>query len=464
VGLCSADHSLDLVRLNHCRRQALQKFLPKNGAIPDFDANAPIRRTVEDLVAAQARENLREGFLVQSGVLQGWATERLADDLHRGRTSPFAFRAAVLELWCRAMLAKRADASRQALARTSLAPDASSQVTGGAQRADADPSPVRGPAPIALFVFKRPWHTQKTLESLAANDLARESELFVFADGPRGAHDAEAVRAVRDVVRRTNACKRVHLIESARNRGLAASIIQGVGRLVHEYGRVVVLEDDLVLSPWFLEYMNGAIERYARCERVMQIAGNMFVSHAPAASDSVFLPIVSSWGWATWRRAWRFFDENLAGAREILDDEPLRRRFDLMGCYPYSYLVGQQMQGRIDSWAIRWYLSVFRRDGLVLYPTRPLVRNIGFDGTGVHCETTRDWEVSLSAQPIQSYPRSIDVDQPTFDVVKERLFFLTRVWRRAQRPVPVRILTDPAAAVRAVARRLQHSSQRRRAA
>lgn len=464
VGLGKVHHSVDAAQLRRWRRQALAKFCSHIGEIPNRAADAPTLHDVEAHVAADCREKLREGFLVQSGVLQGYAAEILANaSPHLSAAQP-AFRAVVLELWCRATLARRAEASRRFHVPAMLAPAATRQATVGEEHGAPDHLAASGPAPIALFVFKRPWHTEKTLESLAANDLARESELFVFSDGPRGADDADAVRAVRDVVRRSNACKRVHLIESAQNRGLAASIIHGVGRLVHEFGRVVVLEDDLVLSPWFLEYMNASLDRYARHARVMQIAGNMFVSHAPSARDSVFLPIVSSWGWATWRRAWRCFDENLTGAREILEDEPLRRRFDLMDRYPYSYLVGQQMQGRIDSWAIRWYLSVFRRDGLVLYPTRPLVRNIGFDGTGVHCETTRDWEVSLSRSPIQSCPRSIEVDQPTFELVKERLYFLTRAWRRAQRPVPVRILTDPAAAVRAVARRLQTSSPERRAA
>jgi len=240
-------------------------------------------------------------------------------------------------------------------------------------------------APIALFVYNRPKHTLQTVEALQQNQLALESDLIVFSDAPKESGATTAVHEVRDYIRGIAGFKSVTIVERNSNFGLAVSIIDGVTRLCDEYGRVIVLEDDLVVSPYFLEYMNTAIERYRNDERVMQISGHMFPVDIAAETDAVFLPMTTSWGWATWQRAWRHFDPLASGYDKLKRDAKLRRAFNLDGAYDYFCMMEQQLRGKIDSWAIRWYLSVFLRGGFVLFPVKSLVENTGFDGSGIHC-------------------------------------------------------------------------------
>lgn len=240
-------------------------------------------------------------------------------------------------------------------------------------------------APIALFVYKRPVHTARVLEALNRCRSAAESELFVFSDGPRRIEDEGLVRETRRIIQSSQWCGKVHLVESDKNRGLAASVIRGVTELVNKYGRVIVLEDDLVVAPNFLTYMNEALDKYASETRVLQISGHMFPVELDIREDTVFLPFITSWGWATWKRAWDLFDPAAAGYEALKTDRQLRKRFDLNDSYPYTRMMFDQMEGRIDSWAIRWYWSFFRAGGIALYPKCSLVINTGMDGSGTHC-------------------------------------------------------------------------------
>lgn len=253
-------------------------------------------------------------------------------------------------------------------------------------------------APIALFAYNRPLHTRNTLEALARNGLAAESDLFVFSDAPKRPEAAASVREVRSYLATIRGFKSVTIVERQENFGLSRSIIEGVTGLCERYGRVIVLEDDLVVSVHFLEYMNLALARYEHDAAVMQIAGYMFPVDLPLSEDALFLPFISSWGWATWRRAWVHFDPHALGYERLRADPALRWRFDLNGSYSYFKMLTAQQQGRVDSWAIRWYLSVFLRDGLALYPKKTLVNNAGFDGSGVNCAISRFDQDALEAE------------------------------------------------------------------
>lgn len=243
-------------------------------------------------------------------------------------------------------------------------------------------------APIGLFVYNRLWHTRRTVESLRRNSLAEESELWIYSDAAKSREDVARVDEVRSYVRTIDGFKAVNVIERPTNRGLSASVTAGLDDLCAEYGRAIVMEDDLEASPHFLEYMNAALDRYANEDRVMQIAGHMFVVDLELAEDALFLPFISSWGWATWGRAWRHFDPLARGYARLTQEAALRKRFDLEGHYPYFKMLRAQQEGKIDSWAVRWYLSVFSRDGLALYPKKSLIRNLGFDGSGVNCSVS----------------------------------------------------------------------------
>lgn len=239
-------------------------------------------------------------------------------------------------------------------------------------------------APIALFVYKRPEHTQRTIEALKCCPEFAESPVFVFCDGPRQATDEPAVQKTRSVAREA-LLTHAQFVESPNNKGLGASIIGGVSQLCSQYGRAIVVEDDLVVAPQFLTFMNTGLEHYAEESRVMQISGHMFpIADFQKINEAFFLPFTTSWGWATWVRAWKHFDEHATGWERLEQDPSLRHRFNLSGSFDYFDMLKLQLAGKIDSWAIRWYWSVFMRDGLVLYPPRTLVSNEGFDGSGTH--------------------------------------------------------------------------------
>lgn len=244
-------------------------------------------------------------------------------------------------------------------------------------------------APIAFFAYKRPEHTLRALEALSRCELAGESSLFIFCDGPKRPEDAEAVDRVRQIAGSSPWCGRVAVIPSERNKGLAKSIISGVSGLCEEYGRVIVLEDDLIVSPYFLRYMNDALELYRDEERVMQVSGFMFDVELETTTDAIFLPFTTSWGWGTWQRAWLKLDPDLSAYSALKSDRKLRRAFNFDGNFDYFSMLEMQHSGKLDSWAIQWYASVFMNNGLVLHPVRSLIANAGFDGSGTHCGVIR---------------------------------------------------------------------------
>jgi hypothetical protein len=269
-------------------------------------------------------------------------------------------------------------------------------------------------APIALFVYNRPLHAQRCLSALSASAAAGRSDLYVFSDGPRSDSDVEAVRQVRELVGSMTGFASVTLIANEVNQGLAASVIKGVTSLVERFGCVIVVEDDLVVAPDFLEFMNAGLDAYAGDERVAQVSGHQFPVDLSAPEGCLFLPITTSWGWATWARAWKMFDPDATGYARLRASASLRRRFTLGGAYDYFGMLERQRAGEIDSWAIRWQLSVFLAGGLTLYPAKSLVTNIGFDGSGTHCKSDphRSGASAGSGQAFAgSFPAEVAVSQ-----------------------------------------------------
>lgn len=287
-------------------------------------------------------------------------------------------------------------------------------------------------SPVALFVFNRPHHAERTLESLNANPELAASPLYVFCDGPRRLDEQEKVDATREVVRRF-VPPGTTIIERETNWGLARSIQSGVSHLCERYGRAIVVEDDLVLAPTFLRYMNDALNRYQNDECVMQVSGHMFPVAVPSAEEAFFMPFTTSWGWATWDRAWRKYDPEARRYPNVRDDRKVRRAFDLDGAYPYFRMLERQQRGEVDSWAIRWYLSVFWERGLTLFPAKTLVLNRGFDGSGTHCgPERRDQDESLEGASIQRFPLP-QIDRDAFLRVQCYLRSETSIGRRLVR-------------------------------
>ncbi|OYY61778.1 MAG: glycosyl transferase [Hydrogenophilales bacterium 28-61-11] len=254
--------------------------------------------------------------------------------------------------------------------------------------------------PIALFAYARPEHTRRTLEALAANALADQSDLIVYSDAARSERDAEAVSAVRELIRAASGFRSVTLVERDMNFGLARNIIEGVSEVLRQHECIIVLEDDMVTSPFFLMYMNEALERFASDDRVVSIHGYVYPVEG-TLPEAFFLPGADCWGWATWRRGWACFNPDGAQLLRELKQRKLEHAFDYEGSYPYTKMLEAQIAGTNDSWAIRWYASAFLLGKLTLYPGRSLVHNIGNDATGTHCDQSSVMDTSLSDRPIR---------------------------------------------------------------
>lgn len=251
-------------------------------------------------------------------------------------------------------------------------------------------------APIVLFVYNRLAHTRRTIISLQQNISASEHELFIFSDGPKKGQEV-AVSEVRKYIESVGGFKKVTIIKSKKNKGLAKSVIDGVTQIVDRYGKVIVLEDDIVCAPGFLNYMDEGLQCYEDCKKVYSISGYSFLEEKEKSdvSDTYLLSLISSWSWATWKDRWDYFDSKAKGYKKLCKDKELRKKFNYSDSYDWATMLVKQMKSRytffkprrkkIDSWAIRWYWSVFKNNGLSVFPRDSLVVNVGMDGSGTHC-------------------------------------------------------------------------------
>jgi hypothetical protein len=254
-------------------------------------------------------------------------------------------------------------------------------------------------APVALFVFKRVHHTKKTIESLLQNSEAKDTELYIYSDSWVNQKDRLAVESVRTYIKEIVGFKSIKIILRTHNFGLSKSIINGVEDVLSGSSKVIVLEDDMLVSKYFLNYMNNALINFEHNERVISIHGYTYPTKYNLG-EAFFLRGADCWGWATWRRGWALFNTD----GQVLLDELKRcnliKAFDFNGAYGYSEMLKSQIKGSNDSWAIRWYASAFLADKLTLYPGRSLVHNIGNDSSGTHCGISAVHDTALSITPI----------------------------------------------------------------
>lgn len=251
-------------------------------------------------------------------------------------------------------------------------------------------------APIVLFAYNRLEHLKRTVESLSRNLLATESSLFIYSDAAKDDSDQEEVSRVRDFIHTIAGFKEVTIIEREKNQALARNVIDGVTTLVEEYGTVIVLEDDLVLSPYFLQFMNDALKMYENESGVGHIHACEFFDDG-SLPDTFLIKWTGSWGWATWKRAWKLFNPNGKELLKELEERNLSDIFDFNKSYRYTRMLKQQTEGLNNSWAIRWNASLFLKGILSLNVGKSLVQNIGFDGSGTHCGDDELYYSSLYA-------------------------------------------------------------------
>jgi len=288
-------------------------------------------------------------------------------------------------------------------------------------------------APIALFVYNRPEHTRRTIKFLQQNLLADESRLFIFSDAAKDSSQKSLVEEVRAIVKQLDGFKSVELIERKTNLGLAGSIIDGVSTLVSEYGKVIVFEDDLISSAYTLKYFNDALVRYQNEEKVMHIGAYMYPLKAEDLPETFFYRAATSWGWATWDRAWRDFEPDIDKIIARFDKNK-RLEFSIGGTMNFWKQIIEFKQGRNNSWAIRWYASIFLKGGLTLNPSKSLINNIGHDGSGIHSGLNDIYHVIINPLPITSFPEKIEENKEAYQAIKN--FLKTRkgsLWQRVLR-------------------------------
>jgi hypothetical protein len=289
-------------------------------------------------------------------------------------------------------------------------------------------------APIVLFAFKRSEHLSKTLSALASNPEFNLSPLFIYCDGAKHAVDQVNVQKTRMIANQFPHPNKT-VIESNVNLGLAASVIKGVTQIVNKFGRVIVLEDDLIVDDYFLNFLNHALNLYENHSEIMQVSAYMFpISNFSERKTPLLMSNISSWGWATWSRAWVNFDPSAFGWELLLSNKAMRREFDVGGSYAYSDMLFRQVMGEVDSWAIRWNWSVYRCSGQVLYPPVTLVKNIGFDGSGTHCAVLDFGEVEFSSKI-----KSIKFSKELYPS-KEDLSYIEAALKKLSGPIYIRIL------------------------
>ena len=254
-------------------------------------------------------------------------------------------------------------------------------------------------APIVLFVYNRPYHTRMTVEALQKNKLASESELFIYSDGVKDTQNYQRVQDVRDYIRTIDGFKTVKIIEREKNLGLANSIIDGVTTIVNQYGSIIVLEDDLVTSPYFLQYMNDALNIYEYNSSVISIHGYVYPIQ-DELQETFFIKGADCWGWATWERGWGGFEEDGSKLLRNIIDCRRQKEFNFGNSINYLKMLEDQVKGKNDSWAVRWYASAFINDLLTLYPGKSMINNIGNDSSGTHCKDSNIFKTELANSSI----------------------------------------------------------------
>jgi hypothetical protein len=256
-----------------------------------------------------------------------------------------------------------------------------------------------------------------TIESLQSNPEASLSFLTVFCDAAKCDEQKADVAAVHDFADQIEGFKKIHIVKRQSNLGLAANITDGVTQLTETFGRVIVVEDDLMLSPYFLRYMNDALNIYSEDDCVASVHGYSYPVDG-ALPETFFLRGADCWGWATWRRAWQHFRPDGSALLAELETRGLTYEFDMDGQYGFTRMLRDQIAGRNNSWAIRWHASCFLDGRLTLYPGRSLVHNIGNDGSGTHSKHTNIYEQTLSKVPIDL------TRQPTIESREGRAAFV----------------------------------------
>lgn len=312
-------------------------------------------------------------------------------------------------------------------------------------------------SPIILFVYNRLDHTRKTVEALQKNELAKESTLYVFADGAKEnatEEQRQKIKDVRDYIHTITGFDEIIIEEAVKNKGLANSVITGVSKVINEHGKVIVVEDDIVTHPFFLRFMNDCLEVYEQRGDIFSIAGNSQKVKMPKyyRQDIYLISRVCSWGWATWVDRWNQVDWNMSDYTEFSSSKSQIDKFNRAGNDLYPMLQ-MQMNGLIDSWAIRWQYELYRKNMYCVYPRHTFCSNTGFDGTGIHCgisniksrtasfPTSKNYDIKLEPyiKPSKAVERNYKMFQDRVNLMPIHKSIILRI-KRLLHPLKVALM------------------------
>ena len=275
-------------------------------------------------------------------------------------------------------------------------------------------------APVVLFVYNRILHTKKTLESLRKNFLAKESTLYIYSDGGKNKEDQEKVDEVRSYIKGLTGFGEMKIIERESNLGLADSIVDGVTSVINRHNKVIVLEDDIVTSPFFLKFMNDALKHYEREKKVMHISGWTYPVRFKEKKSTFLWRVMNCWGWGTWRDRWALYRRDADHIYKTYNNDMIKA-FDLDHSNIFWHQIINNKEGKIKTWAIFWYASIFSHKGLCLNPTKTYTLNIGRDGTGTNCGPRKILyrERALSKKAKNTFPDIFVESNDAVEKIKE---------------------------------------------
>ncbi len=250
-------------------------------------------------------------------------------------------------------------------------------------------------APIILFVYNRLDHTKKTVQALLDNQLADKSTIFIFSDGAKDDKERYKVNEVREYIKTINGFKNINIIYRDRNWGLANSIIDGVTKVISEFDKAIVLEDDLVSSPFFLKYMNESLDHFKEIKDVYHISGWNYPFSNDQLGDVFLWRLMNCWGWATWSDRWSLYKKNTKETISEFTSSDIKR-FNIDGVEDFWGQILANRDGKINTWAIFWYATIYKNRGLCVNPSKSFITNIGHDDSGVNCTSTNEYISELN--------------------------------------------------------------------
>ena len=250
-------------------------------------------------------------------------------------------------------------------------------------------------APVALFLYNRPFHSQITISHLKKNLLAKNTQLYIFLDGPRNNFDIIKISEIKNLIKNIKGFKKIKLVLRKKNYGLSKSFIEGISYVLRHHQKVIVLEDDNLTSKYFLKYMNDSLELYENDNKVCSISGYVYPINFHKELKTFFIRGADTWGCGIWKRSWKYFEPNGSKLLKVLQLKKLQYDFNLSESIGMINMLKDQINNKNDSWTVRWSAVNFINNHLTLYPTKSFVKNIGNEGSGTHGLHSNMYDVKL---------------------------------------------------------------------